>query len=83
MEQFNHEGCINCYASEQQMVLVKSGLNSKQVSLMRSIHIKKMYFDTEMSGLNSESGLTFRWSSLRNLTVNIFRCLILVTLYNV
>ena len=39
------------------MVLVESGLNSEQVSLVRPIYIEKSNFGTETSGLNSEGGL--------------------------
>ena len=51
------------------MVLVENGLNSEQISLMRPIYIK-IYFGTERSGLNSEGGLNFVWSLLRNLNNN-------------
>ena len=37
------------------MVLVESGLNSEQVSLMTHLHCK-MHFGTETSGLKRESG---------------------------
>ena len=37
------------------MILVESGLNSKQVSLMRPIYIP--YLITETRGLNSKDGL--------------------------
>ena len=40
------------------MLLVKSGLNSEHVPLMRPIYIQNA-FGTETSGLNSEGGLYF------------------------
>ena len=53
----------------QPMVLVKSGFNSEQVSLMRPSYTEKIHFGTETSGLNSEGGLNFEWSLERNFTV--------------
>ena len=53
------------------MVLLDSGLNSEQVSLMRPIYIEKMDFCTGTSGLNSEGGLYFEWSLLQKFTVVI------------
>ena len=38
------------------MVLVESGLNIEQVSLLRPIYIEKKNFGTIISGLNSEGG---------------------------
>ena len=38
------------------MILVESGLNSEQVSLLRPIYIEKWIFDTKTSGLNNEGG---------------------------
>ena len=50
------------------MILVKSGLNSEKVSLMRPIYIEKMllFFGTETSGLNSEGGL---WTTTSRTTL--------------
>ena len=47
------------------MVHVEIGLNSEQVSLMRSVYIEKnerSNLVTETSGLYSEDGLNFEWS---------------------
>ena len=38
-------------------MLVVSGLNSEQVSLMIPFYIEKLHFGTETRGLNSEGGL--------------------------
>ena len=41
------------------MVLVESGLNSEQTSVMRTIYIEKLNFGTEASGQNSMGDLNF------------------------
>ena len=42
------------------MVVVKSRLNTEQVSLINDAHLHwKMYFGTETSGLNNEGGILF------------------------
>ena len=55
------------------MVLVESGLNSEQVSLMRHIYFTfKIAFDTidtKTCGLNSKGRLNFKWSLWQNFTV--------------
>ena len=48
------------------MVLAENGHNSEQILLMKSILIqRKKRFGTNASGLNSESGLYFEWSTIR------------------
>ena len=49
-------------AKRPPMLLVDSGLNSEQVSIMRPIYISIIQFGTETSGFNSRGGLTFEWS---------------------
>ena len=50
------------------IVLVESGLNREQISLMRPIYMEKMYFCIgtshviDLNNDNNDGGLTLKWS---------------------
>ena len=60
------------------MVLVKSGLNNEQVSLMRSISHWKMNFGTETSGLKIKVSVFLISNGLYSGTIDIFFYILLL-----
>ena len=59
---FKQDGMMNFFSTKvpiirPSVVLVESGLNSEQISLMTPVYIEKYIFGTETSGLNNKGGL--------------------------